>query len=52
MQTDFLVSMALSVLFQLLKLFIKNPAHKEDMRKAMLKLYKAIETAYPEFVDE
>ena len=45
---DFLISMALSVLFTLLKTFIKNPAAKEQVKKALVKLGKAIIEAYPE----
>ena len=46
---DFLVSMGLSVIFEVLKNVVKNKDSKEKMRKAMLKLFNAIKTAYPEF---
>lgn len=45
---DFLISMALSVLFQVLKVVIKNPSTKTELEAVFVKLHGAIEAAYPE----
>lgn len=47
---DLIVSMALAVILRV----VKNPAKKEDMRKALLKVRNAINMAYvgdPEFTE-
>jgi hypothetical protein len=48
---DFYISMALAVLFQVLKQVVKNPKSKEELKKAMLKLRNAINTAYADDED-
>ena len=48
MDFGFIESMAFSVLFNVLKIVVKNPAKKEALRSAMLKLRDAISSAYPD----
>ncbi len=48
MGIDFIESMALSVLFNVLKIVVKNPAKKEALKKALLKLRDQINSAYPD----
>ncbi len=43
---NYLVTMALSILFEVIKSLFKNPDSKEELRRAMLKLYNAIKAAY------
>ena len=43
---EYLVPMALSVLFSVLKVSVKNPESKKNMRSAFLKLYNAIKALY------
>lgn len=42
----FWVEMALAILFSVLKQVVKNPASKESLKRAMLKLYSSIKLAY------
>jgi hypothetical protein len=46
MQIDYFIAMALSLLFELLKSVVKNPQSKANMKKALLKLFIAIRSAY------
>lgn len=48
----FFESMALSVLFNVLKVVVKNPQKKVALQKALLKLRDAINSAYPESLAE
>jgi hypothetical protein len=48
---DFYVSMALAVIFQVLKTVIKNPKSKADMKSACLKLRNSINAAYADDPD-
>ncbi len=43
---DYLVPMALAILFEVLKNVIKNPKSKAQMKAACLKLRNAINAAY------
>lgn len=45
---SWLIPMALSIIFDVLKLVVKNPDHKEAMKAALVKLGKAIIAAYPD----
>ena len=44
---DFLIPMALSVLFETLKIVVKNPKKKAALAKGMQKLRDALIAAYP-----
>ena len=44
---DFLIPLALSVLFETLKVVVKNATKKEALAKAMKKLRDALLVAYP-----
>jgi hypothetical protein len=48
---NFFVPMALSIIFQVLKLVIKNPSAKEEMKAACLKLRDSINAAYADDPD-
>lgn len=48
---DFLIGMALSVLFQALKASVKNPQSKTAMRAAFLKLFNQIRALYADDPD-
>ena len=43
---EWLIPMALSIVFQILKDSVKNPASKAKMRAAFLKLFNAIKSLY------
>ena len=43
---DFYVDLGLSIVFSVLRVVIKNPGKKEEMKKALLKLRNQIELAY------
>lgn len=43
---DFLINMGINVVFTLLGQFIKNPNSKAQYKRAMLKLYTGIKTAF------
>lgn len=43
---DFLIGMGINVVLQLTGGFFKNPASKAQYRRAMLKVYNAIKTAF------
>jgi len=43
---DFWVDLALSVVFSTFKQVVKNPAKKEQLKKAMLKLRNMINAVY------
>lgn len=47
MGIDFLIPMALSVVFAVLKSVVKNPAHKAQMESAFTKLRDGLNAAYP-----
>jgi hypothetical protein len=44
---DYLISLALSVMFTLIKSVVKNQQSRIEMRKALLKLFISIRAAYP-----
>lgn len=46
---DMLISMGIALVIQGLKEAIKNPTKKEELKKAMFKVYTQIGIAYPEF---
>ena len=46
MNTDFFVSMALSIIFTTLKMVVKSDKSKAAMKAALLKLYLQIKAAY------
>ena len=48
---DFWTNMAISVVLSVLKEMIKNPAKKEELKKAMLKVRNQIEVVYTEDPD-
>ncbi len=48
---DFYVSMALAIIFQVLKEVISNPKSKAQMKSACLKLRNTIEVAYADDPD-
>ncbi len=43
---DFLISMALSIIFEVLKTVVKNAQSKGKMKAALLKLRNSINVAY------
>ncbi len=49
---DYWVQMALSVLFSVLQVVVKNPARQKELARAMIKLRKSLEAAYPPEMDE
>ena len=48
---DFFVSMGVSLVLAALKEFVKNPAKKVEMKKAMLKVYNGIKATYADDPD-
>ena len=49
---DYLISMAINVLLTTLKSLIKNPDKKQTLKKALMKVYFAIEALYIDDNDE
>ncbi len=45
--SDWLVDLALAVLFSVLKQVVKNPEKKKSLARAMIKLRRQLEIAYP-----
>jgi hypothetical protein len=45
---DYLLSMAFSIIFEVLKMVVKDPNTKEKMQSVLRKLAKAILAAYPD----
>jgi len=44
---DYFFSMAVSIILTAVKEAVKNPAKKEELKKALLKIRDAISAAYP-----
>ncbi len=44
---DFFVDMAFSIIFSVVKQVVKNPEKKRSLARAMIKLRRALELAYP-----